>query len=198
MLMDVDALTHYNAWTTKWRKAPGDITSEIPFDMMTNESLKTTPPNDQTASVLNTQDNLSPPFDDSITTSTSSALIIPSANLPLSSSVMCGFSVVPITTVGPSAAPRSKLAKIPDTTRSIWLVDPAVNPAITAIEKMGSEFIIKMQIESDEYWHPHHQSISYKATFDKLMDPKYEAIIDWFLAVCSAPHEIASWIHDMA
>jgi hypothetical protein len=77
-------------------------------------------------------------------------------------------------------------------------VDSAINPAITTIEKMGSEFIIKTQIKSDEYWHPHYQSISYKATLDKLMDPKYEAIIDWFLAVCLAPHEITSWIHDMA
>jgi hypothetical protein len=112
MLMDVDALTHYNAWTTKWRETPGDITSEIPFDAMTNESLKTT----QTTSFLNTQDNHSPTFDDPTTTSTSSVLMIPSTNLPLSSSVTCGFSVVPITTVGPSAAPHSKLAKISDTT----------------------------------------------------------------------------------
>jgi hypothetical protein len=116
MLMDVDTLTHYNAWTTKWRETPEDITSEIPFDTMTNESLKTTPPDDQTLSVLNTQDNLSPPFDDPTTTSTSSALMIPSTNLPLLSSVTCGFSVVPIMTVGPSAAPHSKLAKISDTT----------------------------------------------------------------------------------
>jgi hypothetical protein len=99
---------------------------------------------------------------------------------------------------GPSAAPHSKLAKISDTTRLIWLVDSAVNPAITAIEKMGPEFIIETQIESDEYWHPHHQSISYKAAFDKLTNPEYEAVIDWFFAVCSVPHEIASWIHDMA
>jgi hypothetical protein len=77
-------------------------------------------------------------------------------------------------------------------------VDSAINLATTAIEKMGPEFIIKTQIESDEYWHPHHQSISYKATLDKLMDPKYEAIIDWFFAVFLAPHEMANWIHDMA
>jgi hypothetical protein len=100
MLMDVDALTHYNAWTAKWREAPGDITSEIPFDTMTNESLRTTTSNDQTTSVSNSQGNLSPHNDDSITTSTSSALTIPSASLPLSSSVTCGFSVVPVTTVG--------------------------------------------------------------------------------------------------
>jgi hypothetical protein len=76
-------------------------------------------------------------------------------------------------------------------------VDSAINPAVTAIKKMGPEFIIETQIESNEYWHPHHQSISYKTALDKLTNPEYEAIIDWFLAVCSTPHEIANWIHDI-
>jgi hypothetical protein len=105
MLMDVDALTHYNAWTTKWRETPGDITCEIPFDMMTNESLETTPLNDKTTLVTTTQDDPCLTFDDSTTTSVSFTLMILSSNLPLSSSVICGFSVVPITTVGSSLAP---------------------------------------------------------------------------------------------
>jgi hypothetical protein len=56
-------------------RRPGDIASEIPFDTMTNESLRTTPPNDQTTSASNSQDNRSPHNDDFTTTSTSLTLL---------------------------------------------------------------------------------------------------------------------------